>query len=324
MTERQPDTYVPPRGTHARDGLSQYFSEIKKVPLLSAEEEVELAKRIEAGLFAGKVLAGEETMSGEYTEEELEWIEQDGKEAYEHFVSANLRLVVSLARKYRLRETESMQFEDLIQTGNEGLFRAVDKFDYTKGYKFSTYATWWIRQAITRAVENEADTIRLPSHVHEKVKKYRRIQSRMWVDLGREPTPEEVGKEAKLTPKELEEILESIRVRPISLDLPIGESEKNTLGDIIVPDESAETGDDTTASVLSHLFSEEVQKELVVLPERQVQLILMRFGFMGKPATLKDIGKEFGLSPERIRQLERDAMNKLRGSAVLKQLFKDR
>jgi RNA polymerase primary sigma factor len=286
------------------DPVRMYLKEIGKVPLLTAEEEVDLAKRIEAGLFASEKLAKPGRTSDTMVRD-LEAIERDGQIAKKKLVEANLRLVVSIAKRYVGR---GMLFLDLIQEGNLGLIRAVEKFDYTKGYKFSTYATWWIRQAITRAIADQARTIRIPVHMVETINKLIRIQRQLLQDLGREPTPEEIAKEMDLTPDKVREILK-VSQEPVSLETPIGEEEDSHLGDFI-EDSDAVVPVDAASFIL---LQEQLDSVLHTLSEREKKVIQLRFGLTdGHPRTLEEVGREFGVTRERIRQIESKTLSKLR------------
>jgi RNA polymerase primary sigma factor len=286
------------------DPVRMYLKEIGKVPLLTAEEEVDLAKRIEAGLFASEKLATPRKIA-DRTRKDLEAIERDGQLAKKKLVEANLRLVVSIAKRYVGR---GMLFLDLIQEGNLGLIRAVEKFDYTKGYKFSTYATWWIRQAITRAIADQARTIRIPVHMVETINKLIRIQRQLLQDLGREPTPEEIAKEMDLTPDKVREILK-VSQEPVSLETPIGEEEDSHLGDFI-EDSDAVVPVDAASFIL---LQEQLDSVLHTLSEREKKVIQLRFGLTdGHPRTLEEVGREFGVTRERIRQIESKTLSKLR------------
>ena len=286
------------------DPVKDYLKQIGKVPLLNAEEEVELAKRIEAGLFAEELLATrgpfKDRRQGDY-----EWIAEDGQRAKNHLLEANLRLVVSLAKRYTGR---GMLFLDLIQEGNLGLIRAVEKFDYTKGYKFSTYATWWIRQAITRAMADQARTIRIPVHMVEVINKLARVQRQMLQDLGREPTPEELARELDMTPEKVVEVQKYGR-EPISLHTPLGEEGDSEFGDLIEDSEAIVPAD----AVSFTLLQEQLDSVLDTLSERESGVVKMRFGLTdGQPKTLDEIGKVYGVTRERIRQIESKTMSKLR------------
>ena len=286
------------------DPVKDYLKQIGKVALLNAEQEVELAKRIEAGLFAEEKLnaGGKIDMK---LKRELWWISQDGKNAKNHLLEANLRLVVSLAKRYTGR---GMLFLDLIQEGNLGLIRAVEKFDYTKGFKFSTYATWWIRQAITRAMADQARTIRIPVHMVEVINKLARVQRQMLQDLGREPTPDELAKELDMTPEKVVEVQKYGR-EPISLHTPLGEDGDSEFGDLIEDSEAVVPAD----AVSFTLLQEQLHSVLDTLSEREAGVVSMRFGLTdGQPKTLDEIGKVYGVTRERIRQIESKTMSKLR------------
>ena len=287
------------------DPVKDYLKQIGKVALLNAEQEVELAKRIEAGLFAEEKLAAEGDDLDRKLKRELQWIAHDGKRAKNHLLEANLRLVVSLAKRYTGR---GMLFLDLIQEGNLGLIRAVEKFDYTKGYKFSTYATWWIRQAITRAMADQARTIRIPVHMVEVINKLARVQRQMLQDLGREPTPEELAKELDMTPEKVVEVQKYGR-EPISLHTPLGEDGDSEFGDLIEDSEAIVPAD----AVSFTLLQEQLHQVLDTLSEREAGVVSMRFGLSdGQPKTLDEIGKVYGVTRERIRQIESKTMSKLR------------
>ncbi|WP_048701843.1 RNA polymerase sigma factor [Nostocoides australiense] len=286
------------------DPVKDYLKQIGKVALLNAEQEVELAKRIEAGLFAEERLNSGE-IADQKLKRELWWIAQDGKRAKNHLLEANLRLVVSLAKRYTGR---GMLFLDLIQEGNLGLIRAVEKFDYTKGYKFSTYATWWIRQAITRAMADQARTIRIPVHMVEVINKLARVQRQMLQDLGREPTPEELARELDMTPEKVVEVQKYGR-EPISLHTPLGEDGDSEFGDLIEDSEAVVPAD----AVSFTLLQEQLHSVLDTLSEREAGVVAMRFGLTdGQPKTLDEIGKVYGVTRERIRQIESKTMSKLR------------
>ncbi len=287
------------------DPVKDYLKQIGKVPLLNAEQEVELAKRIEAGLFAEEKLAeGARSLTTDQRID-LEWIAEDGTRAKNHLLEANLRLVVSLAKRYTGR---GMLFLDLIQEGNLGLIRAVEKFDYTKGYKFSTYATWWIRQAITRAMADQARTIRIPVHMVEVINKLARVQRQMLQDLGREPTPEELAVELDMTPEKVIEVQKYGR-EPISLHTPLGEDGDSEFGDLIEDSEAIQPGE----AVSFTLLQEQLHSVLDTLSEREAGVVSMRFGLTdGQPKTLDEIGKVYGVTRERIRQIESKTMSKLR------------
>jgi RNA polymerase primary sigma factor len=286
------------------DPVKDYLKQIGKVALLNAEQEVDLAKRIEAGLFAEETLGEGKKLDPKYRRE-LEWIANDGRHAKNHLLEANLRLVVSLAKRYTGR---GMLFLDLIQEGNLGLIRAVEKFDYTKGYKFSTYATWWIRQAITRAMADQARTIRIPVHMVEVINKLARVQRQMLQDLGREPTPEELANELDMTPEKVVEVQKYGR-EPISLHTPLGEDGDSEFGDLIEDSEAVVPAD----AVGFTLLQEELSKVMDTLSEREAGVVGMRFGLTdGQPKTLDEIGRVFGVTRERIRQIESKTMSKLR------------
>ena len=288
------------------DPVKDYLKQIGKVALLNAEQEVELALRIEAGLFSEEKLSGM-TASQRTTKlaRELHEIAKDGQRAKNHLLGANLRLVVSLAKRYTGR---GMQFLDLIQEGNLGLIRAVEKFDYTKGFKFSTYATWWIRQAITRAMADQARTIRIPVHMVEVINKLARVQRQMLQDLGREPTPEELARELDMTPEKVVEVQKYGR-EPISLHTPLGEDGDSEFGDLIEDTEAVVPADAVGFTMLQR----QLEMLLDSLSEREAGVIRMRFGLGdGMPKTLDQIGDTFGVTRERIRQIESKTMAKLR------------
>jgi len=286
------------------DPVKDYLKQIGRVALLNAELEVELATRVEAGLFAESKLKEEKKLEKKL-KRELEWLVEDGKRAKNHLLEANLRLVVSLAKRYTGR---GMLFLDLIQEGNLGLIRAVEKFDYTKGYKFSTYATWWIRQAITRAMADQARTIRIPVHMVEVINKLARVQRQMLQDLGREPTPEELAKELDMTPEKVVEVQKYGR-EPISLHTPLGEEGDSEFGDLIEDSEAVVPAD----AVSFTLLQEQLHSVLDTLSEREAGVVAMRFGLTdGQPKTLDEIGKVYGVTRERIRQIESKTMSKLR------------
>jgi RNA polymerase primary sigma factor len=287
------------------DPVKDYLRQIGRVPLLNAGQEVELAKRIEAGLFADQKLAeGSRNLSTE-TRIDLEQVAEEGRTAKNHLLEANLRLVVSLAKRYTGR---GMLFLDLIQEGNLGLIRGVEKFDYTRGYKFSTYATWWIRQAITRAMADQARTIRIPAHIAEVIGKLARVRRQMLQDLGREPTPEELAVELDMTPEKVIEVQKYGR-EPISLHTPLGEDGDSELGDLIEDSEAIEPGEAAGFTLLQ----EQLHSVLGALSEREAGVVSMRFGLTdGQPKTLDEIGKVYGVTRERIRQIESTTMSKLR------------
>ncbi len=288
------------------DPVKDYLKQIGKVALLNAAEEVELAMRIEAGLFAEDKLAHmTDAEKKSALGRELQWVAKDGARAKSHLLGANLRLVVSLAKRYTGR---GMQFLDLIQEGNLGLIRAVEKFDYTKGFKFSTYATWWIRQAITRAMADQARTIRIPVHMVEVINKLARVQRQMLQDLGREPTPEELAKELDMTPEKVVEVQKYGR-EPISLHTPLGEDGDSEFGDLIEDTEAVVPAD----AVGFTMLQKQLESLLDSLSEREAGVIRMRFGLGdGMPKTLDQIGDTFGVTRERIRQIESKTMAKLR------------
>ena len=286
------------------DPVKDYLKQIGRVALLNAELEVELATRIEAGLFAEFKISTEKKLDKKL-KRELDWIVEDGKRAKNHLLEANLRLVVSLAKRYTGR---GMLFLDLIQEGNLGLIRAVEKFDYTKGYKFSTYATWWIRQAITRAMADQARTIRIPVHMVEVINKLARVQRQMLQDLGREPTPEELARELDMTPEKVVEVQKYGR-EPISLHTPLGEEGDSEFGDLIEDSEAIVPAD----AVSFTLLQEQLDSVLDTLSDRESGVVKMRFGLTdGQPKTLDEIGKVYGVTRERIRQIESKTMSKLR------------
>ena len=294
------------------DPVKDYLKQIGKVALLNAAEEVELAMRIEAGLFAAEKLGTEKGIPKKL-ERELKWVARDGQRAKSHLLGANLRLVVSLAKRYTGR---GMQFLDLIQEGNLGLIRAVEKFDYTKGFKFSTYATWWIRQAITRAMADQARTIRIPVHMVEVINKLARVQRQMLQDLGREPTPEELSRELDMTPEKVVEVQKYGR-EPISLHTPLGEDGDSEFGDLIEDTEAVVPAD----AVGFTMLQQQLEQLLDSLSEREAGVIRMRFGLGdGMPKTLDQIGDTFGVTRERIRQIESKTMAKLRHPSRSQQL----
>ncbi len=304
------------------DPVRMYLKEIGKVPLLTAAEEIDLAMKIEAGVAATEELEKAEEDGVELDRREkrrLGRIEQVGLDAKQQLIEANLRLVVSIAKRYVGR---GMLFLDLIQEGNLGLIRAVEKFDYTKGFKFSTYATWWIRQAITRAIADQARTIRIPVHMVETINKLVRIQRQLLQELGREPTPEEIGEEMGLTAERVREI-QKISQEPVSLETPIGEEEDSQLGDFIEDDAAVVPPDAASFSMLQ----EQLAKVLEGLAERERKVISLRFGLEdGHPRTLEEVGREFGVTRERIRQIESKTLAKLRHpsrSSKLKDYLED-
>ena len=286
------------------DPVRMYLKEIGRVSLLTAQEEVSLAKRIEAGLIAEEKLEKNPKLSDDESFE-LRYTRRDGAQAKRHLVEANLRLVVSIAKRYVGR---GMAFLDLIQEGNLGLIRAVEKFDYSKGFKFSTYATWWIRQAITRAIADQARTIRIPVHMVETINKLVRIQRQLLQDLGREPTADEIAEQMELSPKKVREI-QKISQEPVSLETPVGEEEDSNLGDFI---EDADAPVPLERASFK-LLQEQLESVLHTLSDREKQVIRLRFGLVdGQPRTLEDVGKKFGVTRERIRQIESKTLSKLR------------
>jgi len=292
-------------GGATADPVKDYLGQIGKVPLLDAGQEVELAKRIEAGLFAEEKLADGSGVLPAGQSIDLEEVAEDGRRAKNHLVEANLRLVVSMARRYTGR---GMLFLDLIQEGNLGLIRGVEKFDYTRGYKFSTYATWWIRQAITRAMAEQSRTIRLPVHIVEAIGRLAWVQRQMLQDLGREPTPDELAAGLDMTPEKVIEVQKYGR-EPISLHLPLGEDGDSEFGDLIEDSEAIQPGE----AVSFTLLQEQLHSVLGTLSEREAGVVSMRFGLTdGQPKTLDEIGKAYGVTRERIRQIESKTMSKLR------------
>ena len=286
------------------DPVRMYLKEIGRVSLLTAQEEVSLAKRIEAGLIAEEKLEKTTDLSDDQSFE-LRYTRRDGAQAKRHLVEANLRLVVSIAKRYVGR---GMAFLDLIQEGNLGLIRAVEKFDYSKGFKFSTYATWWIRQAITRAIADQARTIRIPVHMVETINKLVRIQRQLLQDLGREPTADEIAEQMELSPKKVREI-QKISQEPVSLETPVGEEEDSNLGDFI---EDADAPVPLERASFK-LLQEQLESVLHTLSDREKEVIRLRFGLVdGQPRTLEDVGKKFGVTRERIRQIESKTLSKLR------------
>ena len=299
------------RVTHSEGGsfdpVRMYLKEIGKVPLLTAEQEVTLAKRIEAGLLATETLDGEAAAEplGESRRAGVQAVQRDGELARRQLTEANLRLVVSIAKRYVGR---GMALLDLIQEGNLGLIRAVEKFDYTKGFKFSTYATWWIRQAITRAIADQARTIRIPVHMVETMNKVLRISRQMLQELGREPTIDEIAAKVELTPDKVREI-QRIAQEPVSLETPVGEEDDSLLGDFV---EDPNVIAPATAAARA-LLSEAIEEALQELNDREQQVVRLRFGLDdGQIRTLEEVGREFGVTRERIRQIESKTLAKLR------------
>ncbi|QGK69472.1 sigma-70 family RNA polymerase sigma factor [Allosaccharopolyspora coralli] len=285
------------------DLVRVYLNGIGRTALLTAQEEVDLAKRIEAGVFARHLLDTEDVSAERRTD--LRMVVRDGRVAKNHLMEANLRLVVSLAKRYTGR---GMPLLDLIQEGNLGLIRAVEKFDYTKGFKFSTYATWWIRQAITRGMADQSRTIRLPVHLVEQVNKIARIKRDLHQKLGRDATDDEIAEQSGLAPEKVSDLLDHSR-DPVSLDMPVGSEEDAPLGDFIEDAESA----DAENAVISGFLQDDLRRVLGTLEDREQNVIRMRYGLDdGQPRTLDQIGKAFGLSRERVRQIEREVMGKLR------------
>ncbi|WP_018656243.1 RNA polymerase sigma factor [Actinomadura flavalba] len=302
--ETEPPADLDDTSTVMGDSVHTYLKAIGRRQLLTAEQEVDLAQRIEVGLYAEHKLENEVGLDHE-TRLELEWVAADGRRAKAHMLEANLRLVVSVAKKYSDR---GLSLLDVVQEGNLGLIRAVEKFDYSKGYKFSTYAMWWIRQAIQRGFADSARTIRLPVHVLEMLSKLSRIEREMHQRLGREPTPEELAVELDKSPEQVRELLRTSR-QPISLDSTIGEDGETRIGDLIEDTDSPEAGD----LVDRQLMAEQLRRTLDILNPREAKIMAMRFGlYDGTPRTLDEIGKALGLTRERIRQLEKESLSKLR------------
>ncbi|MEV4244612.1 RNA polymerase sigma factor [Streptosporangium canum] len=302
--EAEPTLDLDDQSSVMGDSVHTYLKSIGRRTLLTAAQEVELAKRIEAGLYAESKLEAEPGLSAAIRDD-LEWVAEDGRRAKDHMLEANLRLVVSVAKKYTDR---GMALLDVVQEGNLGLIRAVEKFDYTKGYKFSTYAMWWIRQAIQRGFADSARTIRLPVHVLEMLSKLSRVERDMHQRLGREPTPEELAVELDKTPDQIEELLRTSR-QPISLNATIGEDGETTIGDLIEDVDSPEASE----VVDRQLLGEQLRGVLGNLSPREAKIMALRFGLVdGKPHTLDEIGKHLGLTRERIRQLEKESLSKLR------------
>jgi RNA polymerase nonessential primary-like sigma factor len=315
MTTMQTETEVLPNAEEAAEAdldaqgpaadlVRVYLNGIGKTPLLTAQQEVELAKRIEAGVFAQHMLDAVVDLPAS-RRTDLRTLVRDGGAAKNHLLEANLRLVVSLAKRYTGR---GMPLLDLIQEGNLGLIRAVEKFDYTKGFKFSTYATWWIRQAITRGMADQSRTIRLPVHLVEQVNKLARLKRELHQQLGHEPTHEELAQQSGLPLDKIADLLEHSR-DPVSLDMPVGSDEEAPLGDFIEDSDAS----DAESAVISGLLQDDLRRVLATLDPREQQVIRMRYGLEdGQPRTLDQIGKSFNLSRERVRQIEREVMSKLR------------
>jgi RNA polymerase primary sigma factor len=309
-TDDEPQEQAGDAGISA-DLVRAYLKEIGRTPLLTAAQEVELSQRIEAGLFAQHKLM--ESRVPRSQRQDLEWLVKDGEQAKRHLLEANLRLVVSIAKRYLGR---GMLFLDLIQEGNVGLIRAVEKFDYTKGFKFSTYATWWIRQAITRAMADQGRTIRIPVHMVEQINKLSRLQREMLQSLGREATPEELAEELGVTPERVTEIQGFAR-EPVSLEAAVGDEGDNSLGDFI-----EDTDAPVAIDVVAHgLMLDQLYDVLAGLTEREAGVVKLRFGLVdGKARTLDEIGREMGLTRERIRQIESKTLSKLRHPSRSQQL----
>ncbi len=303
-TGKNPKRRVVTSGATA-DPVKDYLKQIGRVSLLNAEQEVDLSERIEAGLYAQHLLETEGDTLDFKRKRELKWAASDGKKAKDHLLEANLRLVVSLAKRYTGR---GMLFLDLIQEGNLGLIRAVEKFDWKKGFKFSTYATWWIRQAITRAMADQARTIRVPVHMVEVINKLSRVQRQMLQDLGREPTPDELARELDMPVEKVQEVQKYGR-EPISLHTPLGEDGDSEFGDLIEDTDAIAPSD----AVAFSLLQEQFKQVLETLSPREAGVIKMRYGLEdGQPKTLDDIGRVYGVTRERIRQIESKTMSKLR------------
>jgi RNA polymerase primary sigma factor len=286
------------------DSISLYLKEIGRIPLLTAEQEVSLAKRMEAAVDARRRLRTNGRLSRE-TSEELKWIIRDGRAAKEHLIKANSRLVVSVAKKYVGR---GVPFLDLIQEGNIGLIRAVKKFDYHRGYKFSTYATWWIRQAVTRAIADQGRTIRVPVHMYEQINRLARVSRQLVQELGRDPTTEEIAGELGVSPKKVERTIK-VSQRPLSLEMPVGEEDDSFLGDFIEDSEAPSPTDQAS----QQLLREQIDDIFASLTPREVRILQLRFGLVdGYSYTLEEVGKKFGVTRERIRQIEAQALGRLR------------
>ncbi|MBQ2663736.1 MAG: RNA polymerase sigma factor RpoD [Clostridia bacterium] len=313
VTKEELEDLSVPEGINIDDHVKMYLKEIGKVDLLTAEEEMSLAKRMADGEEAKLQIADEEAEFSDEEREQLEFLISDGEKAKKNLAEANLRLVVSIAKRYVGR---GMLFLDLIQEGNLGLIKAVDKFDYTKGYKFSTYATWWIRQAITRAIADQARTIRIPVHMVETINKLVRVSRQLVQELGREPTPEELAKELNMSVEKVREI-SKISQEPVSLETPIGEEEDSHLGDFI-PDDDAPAPSEAASFVL---LKEQLGDVLSTLTPREAKVLRLRFGLDdGRARTLEEVGTEFGVTRERIRQIEAKALRKLRHPSRSKKL----
>jgi len=286
------------------DSISLYLKEIGRIPLLTAEQEVSLAKRMEAGRNARRRISQDGRLSRE-EREKLKWLIRDGKAAKEHLIKANSRLVVSVAKKYVGR---GVPFLDLIQEGNIGLIRAVKKFDYRRGYKFSTYATWWIRQAVTRAIADQGRTIRVPVHMYEQINRLARVSRQLVQELGRDPTVEEIAEELGVSPKKVERIIK-VSQRPLSLEMPVGEEDDSFLGDFIEDSDAPSPTDQAS----QELLREQIEDIFASLTPREVRILQLRFGLVdGYSYTLEEVGKKFGVTRERIRQIEAQALGRLR------------
>ena len=286
------------------DSISLYLKEIGRIPLLTAEQEVALAKRMEGGRLAKRRLGRDTRMSAD-EREQLRDLIQDGKAAQEHLIKANSRLVVSVAKKYVGR---GVPFLDLIQEGNIGLIRAVKKFDYRRGYKFSTYATWWIRQAVTRAIADQGRTIRVPVHMYEQINRLARVSRQLVQELGRDPTVEEIAEELGVSPKKVERTIK-VSQRPLSLEMPVGEEDDSFLGDFIEDSEAPSPTDQAS----QQLLRDQIDDIFISLTPREVRILQLRFGLVdGYSYTLEEVGKKFGVTRERIRQIEAQALGRLR------------
>ena len=286
------------------DSISLYLKEIGRIPLLTAEQEVSLAKRMEAGRLSKRQLGNNRNLSYE-ERADLSAIVRDGKSAQEHLIKANSRLVVSVAKKYVGR---GVPFLDLIQEGNIGLIRAVNKFDYRRGYKFSTYATWWIRQAVTRAIADQGRTIRVPVHMYEQINRLARVSRQLVQELGRDPTVEEIAGELGVSPKKVERTIK-VSQRPLSLEMPVGEEDDSFLGDFIEDNDAPSPTDQAS----QQLLRDQIDDIFVSLTPREVRILQLRFGLVdGYSYTLEEVGKKFGVTRERIRQIEAQALGRLR------------